>query len=210
MLSSKADMYRWSTDRGYSLTVLTCNEEKNWGTFGEDATMTVMADLGRWTVGGVELLGKGRSLRALEVSGGAEIIGSGTLGFVTSDKTLAGLPKVTQRISRCEVIKYNKPWGFELSPVTKHELHLLKILVADQRHRTSEQYHEEKDEVIFPLLVSTDAVMQKDDTKFLPEPYKFYHIRAGEVHRVTGFMRYFEGSTYHPKDVVRVSDDYGR
>ena len=99
----------------------------------------------------------------------------------------------TRKITRSTVVRHEKPWGHELDVVTARKEFLLKHLVVENGQSTSLQRHEKKDEVMFFF-----------DTR------KFQHVAAGVEHVVKGYRSYFEASTYHPDDVVRISDDYGR
>jgi hypothetical protein len=88
-----------------------------------------------------------------------------------------------------------KPWGYELSVHTTEKLNLLKLLSVRVGHRTSEHFHRMKEET----MVFIDGTGREA-----------MHVLPMTVHRVAGPHTYFEGSTYHPDDVVRISDDYHR
>lgn len=87
-----------------------------------------------------------------------------------------------------------KPWGNELEVQSAQRRHQLKLITVDDGERTSEQYHREKDEVSIHVDCCSTVV----------------HVPPMQTHRVVGPHTYFEASTYHPDDVVRLSDDYGR
>ena len=111
-------------------------------------------------------------------------------------------------VQRCDVITTEKPWGYEKSPQTPHEQHLLKLLFVGHAARTSEQLHHLKDEVMYVL--SPGGTLQFDASEAPMLPGTFIHIPPKRVHRVTGPVQYLEASTFHPTDVVRLSDDYER
>jgi mannose-6-phosphate isomerase-like protein (cupin superfamily) len=108
-----------------------------------------------------------------------------------------------------------KPWGHELifanvpSGFTGKELHVR----AGQS--LSMQYHEHKEEVLavrsgriqLEIGPSADAL---DRIELVPGDT--VHIRPGTVHRTTALEDsiLLEASTYHPDDVVRLDDLYGR
>jgi mannose-6-phosphate isomerase len=108
-----------------------------------------------------------------------------------------------------------KPWGHELifanvpSGFTGKELHVR----AGQS--LSMQYHVYKEEVLavrsgriqLEIGPSADAL---DRIELVPGDT--VHIRPGTVHRTTALEDsvLLEASTYHPDDVVRLDDLYGR
>jgi mannose-6-phosphate isomerase len=108
-----------------------------------------------------------------------------------------------------------KPWGHELifanvpGGFTGKELHVR----AGQS--LSMQYHERKEEVLavrsgrirLEIGSSVDDLQQLELT-----PGDSVHIEPGMVHRTTAIEDsvVLEASTYHPDDVVRLGDMYGR
>lgn len=144
--------------------------------------------VGEWTYGGLDV----PPMTALEfiALGDTSIVGRGGIaGVVTSSAAEDDVHTATAQSIRL----HGKPWGWELEALTTMNRLQLKLLYVAEGHRTSEQYHEYKDEVMIHIL-DDEAV----------------HVAPRTVHRVTGQRLYFEASTYHPTDVVRVSDDYGR
>jgi mannose-6-phosphate isomerase-like protein (cupin superfamily) len=93
-----------------------------------------------------------------------------------------------------ELLVHDKHWGWEHEVVTTRQRLQLKQLMVHSGHRTSLQYHNHKDECVIWLVGPSEPV----------------HIPPGTRHRVEGYRLYVEASTYHPNDVVRVEDDYGR
>jgi mannose-6-phosphate isomerase-like protein (cupin superfamily) len=108
-----------------------------------------------------------------------------------------------------------KPWGHELifanvpGGFTGKELHVR----AGQA--LSMQYHERKEEV---LAVRSGRIQLEigptvDDLQRVElTPGDSVHIEPGMVHRTTAIEDsvVLEASTYHPDDVVRLDDMYGR
>lgn len=119
--------------------------------------------------------------------------GNGLVAAVTyKDDSPSGLsPRFVWR----DVVKHDKPWGWELEVMSELKRVQLKLIHVEDGHRTSEQYHEQKHEVMMHLPDCCQKVQV---------------VHPREVHRVAGPHTYFEASTYYPHDVVRVSDDYGR
>lgn len=105
-----------------------------------------------------------------------------------------------------ELIFETKPWG------VMHEVHvprrdlLIKQITVNAGHQTSKQFHQEKDELII-ILGGSGHVLINDEPHYAPP---LIRILPGTVHRVVGPLTYLELSTYHPNDVVRLEDDYGR
>ena len=88
-------------------------------------------------------------------------------------------------------IHIKKPWGYELF-LGEWDGWRMKILHVNDGHRTSEQYHEEKDEYWF----------YEDGT--------VRHVVPRQVHRLTGPIEVLELARGSDDDIVRLSDDYGR
>lgn len=111
-----------------------------------------------------------------------------------------------------------KPWGHEVIFATGTDGYVGKLILVRPGHALSLQYHELKDETI--CMISGEAVldygpsggvlasrvMRRGDTVHLP---------ATVVHRITArtTVLFVEASTAAlgwQRDVVRLSDDYGR
>lgn len=88
------------------------------------------------------------------------------------------------------VKRFDKPWGHEVH-VGKFNGWRVKLLVVNDGHRTSLQYHREKLEYWFT-----------------EEGLRF--ITPGEKHRLTGPAVVLEVAKGSDEDIVRVEDDYGR
>jgi mannose-6-phosphate isomerase-like protein (cupin superfamily) len=116
------------------------------------------------------------------------------------------------------VTVHQKPWG------TEQELSLpvlnftVKRLVVRSNARTSLQVHESKDEVI--IILGPDDPPEIQERGFVElavlggeltvVDLPVIHVPPSVTHRVTGPLEYLEISTYHPDDVIRLADDYGR
>ena len=106
----------------------------------------------------------------------------------------------------------NKPWGYEIIWASVPGKYLGKILVIDAGQRLSLQHHEEKDETIYVESGRVEVTFG-DSVTFL-EPGQAFHVPPGMLHRFKALgsteARIIEVSTFHPDDVVRHSDDFGR
>ena len=88
-----------------------------------------------------------------------------------------------------------KPWGYE-KILIRTDNYMIKILHLKPKHRLSKQYH-----------------IKKEETLIYPN-FKIKHIKPKQIHRIENKsnkeLNIIEVSTPHLKDVVRISDDYGR
>ena len=105
-----------------------------------------------------------------------------------------------------------KPWGREEIWADVEGKYLGKYLVIEPGGELSTQYHVEKDETVMCVEGEVWILIREDEK--LMRPGVPIHIPAGTVHKMyckdnTG-GRVLEVSTYHPKDVVRLQDKYGR
>ena len=84
-----------------------------------------------------------------------------------------------------------KPWGVEVHLLIWNEWRL-KLLVVNEGHRTSLQYHEEKEEFWFYV----DG--------------KWEHMPPKKIHRLTRPISVLEIAKGEDTDIVRLEDDYDR
>jgi len=111
--------------------------------------------------------------------------------------------------------RVEKPWGWELIWGST-QLYLGKILFVRAGQSLSLQFHHEKDESWY--VESGRAKLELGDVgqTVLDEEVvaagASFHFPPGTVHRVTALedTTILEVSTYHPDDVVRLEDAYGR
>jgi mannose-6-phosphate isomerase-like protein (cupin superfamily) len=125
----------------------------------------------------------------------------------TSDEARARWVGATQTVT--------KPWGHELIFANVPGGFAGKELHVRAGQSLSMQYHEHKEEVLavrsgriqLEIGPSADAL---DRIELVPGDT--VHIRPGTVHRTTALEDsiVLEASTYHPDDVVRLDDLYGR
>ena len=92
-----------------------------------------------------------------------------------------------------DLLVHHKPWGYEVEVPTEAKEIQLKRLHIREGQATSLQFHHEKDEIMVDIE-GGDAM----------------HVPPLSQHRRTGPADYFEASTHHPDDVVRLHDKYGR
>lgn len=97
------------------------------------------------------------------------------------------------RIVKQDLLVHHKPWGYEVEVPTEAKEIQLKRLHIREGQATSLQFHHEKDEIMVDIE-DGDAM----------------HVPPLSQHRRTGPADYFEASTHHPDDVVRLHDKYGR
>ena len=141
--------------------------------------------------------GRGHDQVTITAGQGAEIVGAALIVIRPRTRVLiveeqGRVPEEVVGLVPRDLAIHHKPWGYEVEVMTNARRIQLKRLHIREGQRTSEQYHEMKDEV----MVYMDGVGK--------------HVVPMEVHRVEGPADYFEASTYHPEDVVRTADDYGR
>ncbi len=108
-----------------------------------------------------------------------------------------------------------KPWGREIwfADTAKYAG---KILEVKKGERLSLQFHRWKEETQFlfsgKVRITFGSNEKRLRTKILM-PGDVFHIPPKTIHRVEGvapLSKIFEVSTPHLKDVVKLSDDYGR
>ena len=112
-----------------------------------------------------------------------------------------------------DVVKVEKPWGYELH-WAKTDRYVGKILHVNAGHALSLQYHNRKDETILlwsgRLLfdIERNGTLARIDMK----PGDRIHVTPKTVHRMTAVedSDVFEVSTPELDDVVRLEDRYGR
>lgn len=112
-----------------------------------------------------------------------------------------------------EVVRVEKPWGYELH-WAKTERYVGKLIHVNAGQALSLQYHNQKDETIYlqsgRLLfeVQEHGELQQREMK----PGERFHITPKTVHRMTAIedCDIFEVSTPELHDVVRLEDRYGR
>jgi mannose-6-phosphate isomerase len=112
-----------------------------------------------------------------------------------------------------EIVRVEKPWGYELH-WAKTERYVGKLIHVNAGHALSLQYHNEKDETIYlqsgRLLfeIKRGETLEKRDMK----PGDAIHISPKTIHRMTALedSDIFEVSTPELQDVVRLEDRYGR
>lgn len=108
-----------------------------------------------------------------------------------------------------------KPWGQELIYRTSNE-YLFKQITLHKDCRVSLQHHEFKSETLVVLegVLNLTIITPDSDipTEWILNPGDSFFIPAGTIHRMTGITDcvYNEASSFHPDDIVRHSDDYGR
>lgn len=125
---------------------------------------------------------------------------------------LTALDRVSDEYILAGVPVTRKPWGTERDVSVPELGFTLKHLVVHAGHRTSLQSHEHKDEVII-VIRQDDGFIEYGllpGGELMTALSSIVHIHPGVVHRVTGPLEYIELSTYHPDDVIRYEDDYGR
>lgn len=116
-------------------------------------------------------------------------------------------------VSRVQIETEYREWGQETFVAqTKH--YLGKVLKMNAGTKGGLQYHVEKEETFY--LVSGEAIVRSDDgTGQLIEermyPGQAYHIPPGAPHQVEAVSDcvFFEASTPHYNDRVRVEANYG-
>jgi mannose-6-phosphate isomerase-like protein (cupin superfamily) len=120
-----------------------------------------------------------------------------------------GLRTYTRAVTRVK-----KPWGFELIYALT-ETYCGKLLFVRSGHSLSLQYHERKDETIYLDDGLAEIVIGPRDGPLGREtiwPGQAFRIKPGTVHRLHAIKDciFFEASTPHLDDVVRLEDEYGR
>ena len=112
-----------------------------------------------------------------------------------------------------EVIKVDKPWGYELRWAIT-DRYVGKVIHINKGHALSLQYHNMKDETI--MLWSGKLLFEIQErgqlVKHEVAPGERFHVTPGTVHRMTAIedCDVIEVSTPELDDVVRLEDRYGR
>ena len=109
-----------------------------------------------------------------------------------------------------KVKRVEKPWGHELW-WAQTKAYVGKLIVVDKGHRLSLQYHDRKRETLFVLRGT--LLLEHRGKKRRLTPGRAFDIEPKDVHRFSapfGRVTLLEASTPQVKDVVRLSDDYGR
>lgn len=112
------------------------------------------------------------------------------------------------------VTRVKKPWGFELI-FALTETYCGKLLFVRSGHSLSLQYHERKDETIYLDAGLAEVFIGPRGRPLGQEtvwPGQAFRIKPGTVHRLRAIKDciFFEASTPHLDDVVRLEDRYGR
>lgn len=107
-----------------------------------------------------------------------------------------------------------KPWGYEIL-WAKTKDYVGKVLFVRAGESLSLQYHERKEETIF--LEAGECLLECGNNEKELTTVKFhaghvFHVPPGRIHRLQAVTdcRFFEVSTPHLDDVVRLKDRYGR
>ena len=106
--------------------------------------------------------------------------------------------------------KIIKPWGYE-KIIESNNKYLFKKLYMKKNHQCSLQFHKYKTETLYVL--SGILEVTKNKKKYIICCGDSITISKNNIHRMKALSRntfYLECSTPHPKDVVRVKDDYNR
>lgn len=108
----------------------------------------------------------------------------------------------------------DKPWGYEIL-WAKTDDYVGKILFVKAGQSLSLQYHRQKEETIH--LESGECQLEagtseNDLSTITMKPGDTFHVPPGRLHRLQAVTdcRFFEVSTPHLDDVVRLKDHYGR
>ncbi|MFC2162818.1 cupin domain-containing protein [Candidatus Altiarchaeota archaeon] len=111
------------------------------------------------------------------------------------------------KFSGVEVI--GKPWGREIIIASEKE-YIGKIIEVDKGARLSHQYHEKKKETMY-VLSGRMKLVHGEGEKTL-DTGDTVTLDPGDTHRIEALedLRIIEVSTFHPDDVIRIADDYGR
>ncbi len=110
--------------------------------------------------------------------------------------------------------KIEKPWGHELV-WAKTKDYVGKVLFVKANHSLSLQYHQVKEETLFLESGTCDLDTGPDEKNLKTlrmETGAIFHVAPGVLHRINAVTncRFFEVSTPHLSDVVRLQDRYGR
>lgn len=172
---------------GYQLTVYTGNDVGDGGI--EIGPGLGLVYRGTFTVNGVPFAA-GTGFETNDT-----VTASTGSGILAVAEHIGQMPIPTGGVMRTQPpVVSQRNWGYEMEVPSEAKLLQLKFLHVMPGHRTSLQYHRFKDEAMI----------------FLDGSQQPAHYQCGVVHRVGGPAYYVEASTYHPDDVVRIADDYGR
>lgn len=112
---------------------------------------------------------------------------------------------------QASIVTVEKPWGHELV-VNTGELQL-KYIYFKRGHACSLQYHRLKREVIHIMDDGDGAghveIRHAEGTDVF-HAGETIQVQPGLIHRSYGPLELLEVSTFHPDDVVRLEDAYGR
>lgn len=102
-----------------------------------------------------------------------------------------------------------KNWGKEIW-YSLTDSYCLKQIFIKKGHRTSLQYHANKEET--NVIISGRALVTVGHVVCEAGPGDFFHLKPLVTHRFEAVedLTMIEASTIHVDDVVRLSDDYGR
>lgn len=106
-----------------------------------------------------------------------------------------------------------KKWGKEYI-LEINDNYVVKMLFMKKGHRCSLQYHENKKETFIITSGIMNFYYEKNNKIEVIQLTQgsFYTIAPGIKHRMEAVedLYYFECSTSHLDDVIRLEDDYGR
>lgn len=115
----------------------------------------------------------------------------------------------------CKIKRHHSPWGYNTTLNYGTSGYILKLLEIDKGECLSRQYHEKKNETLH--LICGKCEIEHNDKKYIVSGLdrlkdKTFTIKPKEVHRIKALedSLLVEGSTYYPKDVMRIEDNYGR
>jgi mannose-6-phosphate isomerase-like protein (cupin superfamily) len=112
-----------------------------------------------------------------------------------------------------DVIRVEKPWGYELH-WARTDRYVGKLIHVKKGHALSLQYHNRKDETIYLASGRLLFEMEIDGALVAREfsPGEAIHVTPPTVHRMTAIedVDIYEVSTPELDDVVRLEDRYGR
>jgi len=111
-----------------------------------------------------------------------------------------------------------KPWGCEKIWAETNKNYLGKIIVIEPGHRLSRQYHQFKSETFMVLkgVLTLEIGSGANIKTHILQVEDCFDCPAGIIHRLIcddkepEAVQVVEVSTYHPYDIVRLEDDYGR
>ena len=116
-------------------------------------------------------------------------------------------------MSRDEITRVDKPWGYELH-WAKTDRYVGKVLHVDAGHALSLQYHNLKDETIMLWSGRLRFEIRRGDQteEFEMTPGDRIHVPPKTIHRLTAVedCDLIEVSTPELDDIVRLDDRYGR